>query len=543
MRKELAIFIIAAAPCLSAQDLSTEITVERTIVPQRELSSPLQSVEPAVLGTEAPAVRLDPDELSDIPPYEPRPGFSDLQPPVRFSPSPYRGYALAGYLPAHNYNFMAGYSILNSDRTTLDAQVGVKGYSYSGWTDMQASKSSLLQPSAHITFFHSFATHTLLELKAGGTYDRLSDNPRLGADLHHGITRGWLDGRLTAVSGNHRLAFDLNAHHIGIGDAVNEYPTAYSSIFLIRGEITPKGSQGWEGAIAGGVQLRRGMEPTGYDFTSQTVGQVRLTPGYRLALGIASLRVGLNVDMTLGGNDRGSFHFSPEVKFAMSPLTRFHVEASVTGGNHFSSPERCYRYSPFATGQYMFSESYTPVDARVALTFGPWDHGKLKVYGRYSQSNDVPMPMVMRGLMTWETVKLSGFSGGAELELKPISALKATAGIEFHQQGYEYGTPENVDRAKVVLKADLTARITDRIHAGVGYHLRSGRAFFYTDPTSFGQTDAGDISDLRVHADWRVLDPLTVFFTLDNLLNKHAEILPQLRTQGFHGLVGAIYRF
>lgn len=538
----LIILALSVAATAAAQDLSTEITNERTVVPRRELAAPMQSVQPSVLATEAPAVRLDPDDLSDVPPYEPQPGFSANPSPEVGTESPFRGYVLGGYFPAHNYALRAGYTLVKRQSTTLDAHVGFRGYSYSGWQAFEGAKATLMRPYAEVDLFHAFRPTTLLEVRAGGSYDRLSDSPLLGADLHHGITRGNLDARLTAGLGAYKAAFDLKVNHIGVSDPLKDEPTAYSSIFSLSAAFRPSSGTGWDLALEAAAQMRRGRPEYTEYFLRNTCAIVSLTPGYSFKKAGVDIHAGVRLDGTFGA-DEGAFHAAPAVE-ASTTLTRgIHARLDVAGGEYFNSSARCYAYSPFAVQPYLFANSYTPIDAKLTLTFGPFDRGSLSIFGRFNRSNDVPMPMVIRDALTWERVDLYGFSAGAKLNLTPAKWLNADADFTFTPKGYHRGVADNIDRATFIVNAGLTVSPIRGVHVGLSYHLHAGRAFYAMDPASTFRQGLGSISDLRFHAGWRVLDPLTVFFKVDNILNRRPELLPGLNTRGIHGLLGAIYQF
>ena len=542
MRKFFLLLAITLTTNAFCQDLSTEITVDRTVVPRLDPASPMQSVQPAVLPTDAPQVRLDPDDLTAVPPYEPQPGFTANPADPNAASSPYRGYVLAGYAPAHNYAIRAGYSFIKKQHTSLDAHLGMRGYSYKGWSDFAGAKTTLMRPYAEIDFFHAFRPTTLLEIRAGGSYDRLSDSPKIGADIHHGIGRANLDGRFSARIHRYKLFSDLKINHIQLSDPLNVNPDAYSTTFDLSGSLTPASGTGWDIALQMAAQLRRGRPQFSEIFGRNTCAIIGLTPGYSFKAANINFHAGVRLDGTFGAGE-GAFHVAPRLE-ATTMLTRgIHARLDVAGGEYFNSPARCYAYSPWAVQNTLFANSYSPVDAKLELTFGPTDWGTLSIFGRYDRTNDVPMPMIMRQTMTWERVNLYGFSGGAKIKLTPAKWLSAEADATFTPEGLHQGTPDNIDRARFLVNASITTTPMSGLHIGISYHLRASRAFYVTDPQSTYRSPLGNISDLRLHAGYRVLDPLTVFIAVDNILNRTPELLPGLKNRGIHGLLGAIYQF
>lgn len=542
MRYFFLLLAIAIAPGVFSQDLSTEITVDRTVVPRLDPAAPVQSVQPSVLATDAPQVRLLPDDLTTVPPYDPQPGFSADPADPSAPASKYRGYVLGGYAPAHNYAFRAGYKLVNKKSTVLDAHLGLRGFSYKGWSDFQGAKATLMRPYAEVDLFHAFRPSTLLEVRAVASLDRISDNPRYGADLHHGIGRANLDGRVSARVRGYRLITDFKANYIEVSDPLKADPDAYSAVFDLTGSFAPVSETGWDVELRLAAQTRQGRPQFDERFHRNTCAIVGLTPGYSFKASRFRFHAGVRLDATFGGNE-GAFHAAPRIE-AYTMLTRgVHVRLDVAGGEYFNSSARCYAYSPWAVQNYLFANSYSPVDARLELTFGPTDWGSLSFFGRYNRTNDVPMPMIMRQALTWERVDLYGFSGGAKIRLTPAKWLTADATATFTPEGLHSATADNIDRARFIVNASLTVTPVKDLHLGISYHLRAGRAFYVTDPGSTFRRGIGNISDLRIHAGYRILEPLTVFIAADNILNRRPELLPGLNTRGIHGLLGAVWQF
>ena len=142
-----------------AQDMSTEITVDRTIVPRKQEASPLPSVMPSLLPSEEFRSRL---------------GLTEYSAPVSFmplaSPSmapsytglagayPYKGYAWLGYFPAYNLGVGAGYSIINNSSTHLGVAAQFNGFSYHSTSvagDKGTAKNNTIGMQAD--FSHTFS--------------------------------------------------------------------------------------------------------------------------------------------------------------------------------------------------------------------------------------------------------------------------------------------------------------------------------------------------------------------------------------------------
>ena len=100
------------------------------------------------------------------------------------------------------------------------------------------------------------------------------------------------------------------------------------------------------------------------------------------------------------------------------------------------------------------------------------------------------------------------------------------------------------DRAKMVLEASLAVRPVEKLEVNVGYELRADRAAYGYDGTEMPEAiSLGDASLLSVSARYSITPALDVFTRGDNLLGSDYYMLPGVRAQGLHGLVGASFKF
>ena len=118
--KKISYILLFAAFSAQAQKLSTEITVERTVVPAERAATRLNSVSPSIVPATVQDTRIDMAEYG-------QPGTltrsSYLLAPAAwadtFALSPYRGYVSAGYFPVYNLGVSAGYRLLQTSDTRL----------------------------------------------------------------------------------------------------------------------------------------------------------------------------------------------------------------------------------------------------------------------------------------------------------------------------------------------------------------------------------------------------------------------------------------
>ena len=98
--------------------------------------------------------------------------------------------------------------------------------------------------------------------------------------------------------------------------------------------------------------------------------------------------------------------------------------------------------------------------------------------------------------------------------------------------------------AKMVLEASLAVRPVEKLEVNVGYELRADRVAYGYDGTEMPEAiSLGDASLLSVSARYSITPALDVFTRGDNLLGSDYYMLPGVRAQGLHGLVGASFKF
>ncbi len=557
--KRLTTIIIAlsAAGMVSAQNLTAEIDVERTVVPRLTLQSPLPSVFPSVIpSTSSPMSHTLSEYSGGAVDYTSRPGgllgpsFTGIA-----GRSPYRGYAWAGYLPAYNLGIGAGYRFVESENTSAGAAMQFDGSNY----------------SAHLP---SGATKTVNDNTFGVQVDfrhRFSDKARVGAFVnysHAALSAPTLSNRgqsqkiddfdvALSFDGRHRsLGYGVSATvgRFALGDDVllGEGAEAAAlqgpaeTMFGLRAGLGGSTSDSiFRFRLEAGVDMkhRRGSVWTGEIFESIDKANpmiVSLDPTVGFLLGNVSIDLGANVDIS-SNLDGSSFHVAPQVNVAWTPSARFAFFANSNGGAQMTNLRSIYNYSPFAPGALAYDATFSPVNARAGFSFGPFSGFTAEVYGRYASTRRAPLLAVVGGETPLAALAPTNIKGwGAGLKLGWTSRVATVSGsVEVLQHGADRGFADAPDRAGIVADVNAQVRPIEKLGINAGWHLRAQRSYLM-EGSCIGMRN---ISRLDFGAEYRVTDPLSIFFRLENLLCRRPEIIPGLTTPGLHGLVGAVYRF
>lgn len=565
----------------SAQNLSTEITVDRTIVPAERAAMRLNSVRPALLSTPVAPSRIGMTEYTE-------PGTvtrsSVLLAPAAwadtFAVSPYRGYVAAGYFPAYNLAVSAGYRLLQTADTRLGVWGQFDGLSYKHRPAPGNEKHTYKNNTGAVgaDFDHRFGTHGVLTAGAAYRfsavqapqeeyYDRRNFNiadvraawyaragragyhvdaelhtfgykPKFNDDVHlDGASPNSLFGtkgtelnfaaaagviaRLGERRAGHRVGLELKADMLSRPDAM----------VLERGIYTLTGDEYLCPALAKG----------------STLGVISATPYYAFGGNAGfNLRLGARIDISTGGDGK-KFHIAPDVQASYS-APGYSIYARAGGGEVLNTQRSLYDFTPFFPVGWMYGRSHVPLTVDAGVNVGPFAGFGIGVYGGWARANDWLMPSLtyiyFSPVATMQSVDVKGFHAGIRAAYDYRSLLHVEASAEFAPQTPSSGYYLWRDRAKSVVKASATVRPIERLELTLGYEFRESRACYTLDTTSdTGRVGLGCVSDLSFGAQYSLTHALDIFARGDNLLGRRYSVLPGIASQGVHGLVGVSYKF
>lgn len=292
-------------------------------------------------------------------------------------------------------------------------------------------------------------------------------------------------------------------------------------------------------------------------------GNVRLVPRYRFTRGFLNISVGAEVDLTFNAgpkDDRfGTFHVSPD----------FRVEYRSNGIGlylHALGGTRLQTLSSLSTLDYYqmpdinnTTPIYSPLDATVGATFGPWSGFSLGVRGGYKITNNV----LVRGLYmcnfnlallqyaklpTNLDMNIKGLCLGADMHYEYGHLFSLDATLDYSPQHDEKGVFNGYDRPRWVAHAGVETNPWSTLKLGLGYDYRGVRKVYYTALAGdgsqlFGYIRLTDQNLLNLHASYEVMPGLVVKGSVNNLFGCRASILPGLPGGGLNFLVGFGYRF
>lgn len=540
----------------AAQDLTTEITVDRTVVTDLPDAEPLKSVFPVMPQLPATDFRLQPAMYSRASVFSPLAG--NLNAPLYtgiHAPLDYRGYAFGGYFPAFNAEAALGYRFVNTAATQAGAALSYNGFSYkSGLSEPKTTVSSNTF-RAQADASHRFDAGATVTASVDYMYSALK-SPLFAAEAQKQNISAF---RASAgVSGGKRIAYDiyLGYSHFGLGkDIVNRYGTniapASDDRFGIDGSVSF--AMGHEGNTAFALGLgtdflkSTGFKPGEFDVTpvDETSGIIKINPALRYAGKKASIKIGAIINFGVNSQDK-VFHIAPDMTLCWTPSAAFDAYVTADGGERFNDLRWQYEQSVFAAGATASTRSFTKLRSRIGFNAHLFNDFRIGAFAGYGYVNNLPVyALTLRGadatgsallplIFDTERAKSWYFGGNIGYDFRRYASISAEG------RYYTKGDFSSADRAHMVLDASLKIFPIEKLSFEATYTLRARR--HYTAPL-VGCVNMHNSSLLGLTANYAITERFSAFASVRNLLNRRCLSTPLVESRPLHGLVGVSYLF
>ncbi len=577
----------------TAQEIHTEVEVKYNETPQLREVSKLNL--PSTLNIPAEKVSQLPYSTANV--GIGVPGTITTLEPVAYADtiytSPYRGYAALGFMPMYNAALSAGYKILDTDRTRLNAWMQYDGTAYKG-TRMPLSlteQESKLYVRSHTvslggSLHQAIAKESFIDAGVDYTYSHY--NTPIFPETHHQAAHRFnasmlwslKDGDFNYGAGAEygRFAYvNHTGYQVANQMGVSSMPKnpMRENRFRFNGFFSGK----FAGASLAGVDLS--LSHNSYEQTFEVIPsgvpnevlavpqeQNRLTtlslnPYYRFDINQLKFDIGAQIDLTF--NAGKVFHIAPKVKATWCASELVKVYAKVTGGSVANTLGSLYDVTPYAMPYQSFRNSEVPIDAEVGVMVGSIKGFYAEISASYAIANDWVMPQ-MRSLLYSEnmlsgmspkmitdfgTCDISGYKlhGAVGYNWKNIIDVKAS--IDIAPQKIDKGYYLWKDRAKTVASVQLCVTPIKPLDVELGWEYRGGRSIYSSvieyDGVNVnhytGLQSLGSINNLTAGALYRIDDQWSAFLRGENLMNRKSLLIGGMPSQGITGLIGVTYKF
>jgi len=564
--------LMLTAPYAMAEDIDTEIAIERQVVPEHRSATRLNLL-PELQLPAVKQVRLNPsDRISAIT----IPGYMTTLDPASYAtaadPYPWRGYAAIGYFPAFNLGASAGYRILDRTATTLDAWLQYNGASWHGDSPdftpagrpEDAGRMNLHRHSATIgaslnhkvgsrsafttDLQYTYGAWNMLSVWPGST--SITNMDMADAALNRiGLDFGWQSRTSDRFAYHASLGYGLMAYNLHkVLDPESSSPIENSGYIDAGFDHSVGNNAVW------GIDLDAGVHAYNYPQQAFVKGRVGFCPRIRWSLKHFSASLGLKLDILFDGgmpipdhNSQVDVQLFPQLDIAWTPSGSFTLWGKVKSfstSNNFSELYD-WNYMTMPGFDQLFSKVF---DVQGGITLGPWRGASLELYAGYAGTDLWLMPFTGYGEIWQGTMAYTDLEGahyGATFSYKYRSLLTVRGSVEgasHSDNDYTSGWYLWRDRAHWMMDASIDINPIKPLTITVGHNWRTGRRCYNADINGSGLIPLGNATSLRLAAAYRITPALSVFARGENILNHRHYIMPGIPAQGVAGLVGITYK-
>lgn len=554
MKRGIFILIGLMSMGMSAQNLSESVTVEGRYQPE-VIAADRIPVLPTALTLKVPDSPMSYDRNGVIAAFAP-----DALPMEATGWKATKAFDISkGYINVFlgswlNSSLSAGYNAINTANTRLNIYLQHNSTSlWQAWKENAASGT----PAADKRFRYDESIGANLKQRFDNAGDLTAAlQYHFGYFNYYATTIGPVkNGRIEAptqnlndayanlvwtgtVNENFTYSADADVRYFGYRDAYLPLPNNFNELakekgtretaINIGGKMTAK--TGKRGLIELGLRYSGVINSVGND-----MNRGELLPSYLYTGKTFSMRFGLNAAV-VGNGHRTQVRIAPDVMFsARKGILAFSAKAG--GGTYFRTLAWAHMYDYYSDpGMGCHQAAYTPIDALMSFQLNPggrwtfgieggWRTTLDETFGGYYQAllNNLELPENAFS----ESGKIYGFSLRANAGYKFNRYFALSGRFAWQPQDGSKGYFNGFDRAAITTEVSAESSPNDKLSIGLDYRLRAKRLLL-----------PGCMSRLNLRGEYRITEKISVGLELNNLLNRHEEMLPGLALEGFNASAG-----
>lgn len=575
--------LLAALVALNAagQTLSKEITVDKDVVPQEREASRMVLTPKLVL----PAIQQKSLRWTDRGVVAPVSPTVDVLPPAAYASSvessPYRGYVMAGYFPTFQLGVSAGYKIVNTQNTGLNAWLQYDGSSVKRTAPYGTPGDKITYNTEDVRVgldgSHTFGDIGTLSGRASYGFSSFNFPTLVSKGFTQKVNRADVDLGWQSQLGAFDYSIGLGYSYFGfskVKEELMELSSRTENVFSLALAGRYALSESW--TVGADVDFTNvGLSDAICEWTnlgglanaSRDYTMTELHPYLRWKNDNFAVKAGVGIQ--IAGGDCGSNRVRTDLRIDWTPSSLFGLWAQLndrrvdmqTLGDRY---DRNRYMSQFCSTCPMWDKWHV----EGGMIVGPFQGASIEVWGGFGKVNSYFAPTV--GLFDdaddedtapWSLYRnmgyvfpIAGFRDvhyGAALnyDYRDVASLRVS--WEGAPQEYDEGNISAIDRARSVFDVRLGVHPIKPLDVWASYTVRSGRCLYSVEPVSpdifmpykYTKISLGNAASLDLGATWRFSDRFNVWLTVENLLNRKWQIVYGIPNKGITGLAGVSFRF
>jgi hypothetical protein len=562
-----------------AQTLSKEITVDKDVVPQEREATRLVVTPKLVL----PAIQqktlawTDRGVVAEVEPsvalLSPAPYASSI------APSPYRGYIMAGYFPTFQLGVSAGYKLVKSRHSDLNAWLQYDGSSVKRTAPFASDKITYNTQDVRIGVEgkHTFEGIGTLEGSANYGYSSFNFPTLFAKGETQGVNRGGIELGWESSLGEFDYSIDLGYDYFGFSKSFSEEPEIKADKNNTF-ELGLKGKYGLNDYWSVGASID--YATTKFSSATELMLTGVVEPEYlgRVSYSMTDIhpyvqwkgeellvKAGLGVQVAAG--DMGKSRLRPDVRVNWTPSSSFALWAQLNDRRaEMGTKAERYDRNRYINPNQIAGPEWDKWRVEGGFIVGPFSGASIEAWAGAAKMSTWFAPTVYLSTSDYFDNNVADIYMGTGAEVEDFSDVHYGIAVNYDYrdvaslrvswegapQEFNKGYAEALDRAKSVFAASVGVHPVKPLDITLSYSVRSGRSTYSITPDEsssafqpyvYNRLSLGNAASLDLGATYRFTERFNVWAHVENILNKKWQQVYGIPNKGVTGLVGVAYRF
>ncbi len=256
------------------------------------------------------------------------------------------------------------------------------------------------------------------------------------------------------------------------------------------------------------------------------------------------MRIRAGIIANLSFNNQEFFNIAPDLSFEWEFAPSYLVTATAKGGKKLNTMQQMAQECLYMNPEIVAPNSYTPIDAKLAISTNALPSFWLELYGGYCWTKNAAVAAVQpsttnlyyTGVVAYEATNINYWQAGATAKYRYNSLLEATVDVHTNicNISYMHTLP------KLEARAALLVRPLQRLSVEASYYLAMDREAYVLNDAIYSMDD---VHNLQLTANYAITKKIDINLQLNNLLFQEYDVWYGMPAQGFSAMLGAGFIF